>query len=70
MSVVPLVNTGEAVFLEMKRQSFASLFQAHDIHMHNSLRKINFKIEIDHEVCNCNITPELFVDLRSNSINN
>lgn len=66
----PISDTGKEVFLEMNKQSFARLFQAHDIHMHNNLRKINFKIEIDHEVCNCNITPELFVDLRSNSINN
>ena len=55
------------------KKSFSPLFQANDIHVHNNLMKINFNIEIDHYVFNCNITPEdkkeVFVDLRNNSIN-
>lgn len=54
------------------KKSFFPLFQANDIHVHNNLMKNNFNIEIDHDVFNCNISPEdkkVFVNLRSNSIN-
>lgn len=54
------------------KKSFSPLFQANAIHVHNNLMKINFNIEIEHDVFNCNMTPKdkkVFIDLRNNSIN-
>lgn len=39
------------------KKSFSPLFTANDINVHNNPIKINFNIEVDHYVFNCNITP-------------